>query len=73
MKKIISVLLCALLSIAALAQSANMMSMARAELAKRGLNETEVRARLLGRKRPPKPPAMPAVKAQPPMVRSRAR
>lgn len=47
MKKIISVLLCALLSIAALAQSANMMSMARAELAKRGLNETEVRARLL--------------------------
>ena len=47
MKKIVSVLLCALLSIAALAQSANMMSMARAELAKRGLNETEVRARLL--------------------------
>lgn len=47
MKKILSVLLCVLLSVAALAQSANMMSMARAELSKRGLNETEVRARLL--------------------------
>ena len=47
MKKIVSVLLCALLSITALAQSANMISLARAELAKRGLNETEVRARLL--------------------------
>lgn len=47
MKKIASVLLCALLSVAALAQSANMLSMARAELAKRGLSETEARARLL--------------------------
>ena len=47
MKKILSVLLCVLLSVAALAQSANMMSLARAELAKRGLTESEVRARLL--------------------------
>ena len=47
MKKIVSVLLCILLSIVALAQSANMMSLARAELAKRGLTESEVRARLL--------------------------
>ena len=38
---------CALLSLTALAQSANMLSMARSELEKRGLNETEVRARLL--------------------------
>ena len=47
MKKFISVFLCALLSLAALAQSANMLSMARSELQKRGLNETEVRTRLL--------------------------
>ena len=47
MKKIVSVFLCALLSIAALAQPANLLSMARTELEKRGLNETEVRARLL--------------------------
>ena len=36
-----------LLSLTALAQSANMMALAQAELQKRGLNETEVRARLL--------------------------
>ena len=47
MKKIAMAILCAALSLAALAQSANMLSMARAELDKRGLNETEVRARLL--------------------------
>ena len=47
MKKIVSVLLCMLLTVVALAQSANLLSMARAELEKRGLNETEVRARLL--------------------------
>ena len=47
MKKIAMALLCALLSVAAYAQSANMLAMARAELDKRGLNETEVRARLL--------------------------
>ena len=41
------VLLCALLSVVALAQSANLLSMARSELSKRGLDETEVRARLL--------------------------
>ncbi len=40
-------LLCMVLSFTALAQSANMLSMARAELSKRGLNETEVRTRLL--------------------------
>ena len=37
----------AMLSIAAAAQNANMMSMARAELSKRGLEESEVRTRLL--------------------------
>lgn len=37
----------AMLSIAAAAQNANMMSMARAELSKRGLEEGEVRTRLL--------------------------
>ena len=47
MKKLATVLLCALLSVVAFAQSANLLSMARAELNKRGLNETEVRARLL--------------------------
>ena len=47
MKKLTTVLLCALLSVVAFAQSANLLSMARAELNKRGLNETEVRARLL--------------------------
>ena len=36
-----------MLSIAAVAQNANMMSMARAELSKRGLEESEVRTRLL--------------------------
>ncbi len=47
MKKFISVLLCALISLTAFAQSANLLSMARAELQKRGLEEMEVRARLL--------------------------
>jgi len=47
MKRFASVILCVLLSLTALAQSANMLSMARAELEKRGLTETEVRARLL--------------------------
>ena len=39
--------LCILLSVAALAQNVNLLSMARTELEKRGLNETEVRARLM--------------------------
>ena len=47
MKKILTVLTCILLSLTALAQSVNMLSMARAELAKRGLEENEVRARLM--------------------------
>ena len=48
MKKVILLsLLFMLLPIAAMAQSPNLMSMARGELQKRGLEETEVRARLL--------------------------
>lgn len=47
MKKLLTVLAFAVLSLTALAQSANMMSMARSELQKRGLAEAEVRARLL--------------------------
>ena len=47
MKKLLSVALCMLLSLTALAQSANLLSMARAELDKRGLSEAEVRTRLL--------------------------
>ena len=47
MKKIVLAFLCMVLSLTALAQTANMMSMARAELQKRGLNEAEVRTRLL--------------------------
>ena len=47
MKKILMTLLCTLLATAAFAQSAAMLSMARGELEKRGLTETEVRARLL--------------------------
>jgi protein involved in polysaccharide export with SLBB domain len=47
MKKILTVLTCILLSLTALAQSVNMLSMARSELAKRGLEEAEVRARLM--------------------------
>ena len=39
--------MCMLISLSALAQSANMLAMARSELAKRGLEETEVRARLM--------------------------
>ncbi|MCR5409033.1 MAG: SLBB domain-containing protein [Bacteroidales bacterium] len=47
MKKILTAIACILLSLTALAQSANMLSLARAELAKRGLEENEVRTRLL--------------------------
>ena len=47
MKKILTAIACILLSLTALAQSANMLSMARAELSKRGLEESEVRARLM--------------------------
>ena len=48
MKKfLLAMMLFAFLPLAALAQTPTMMSMARAELQKRGLNETEVRARLL--------------------------
>ena len=46
MKKVLAVLF-AMLPMMAYAQSASMMAMAQAELQKRGLNETEVRARLL--------------------------
>ena len=47
MKRILTVFACVLLSLTALAQSPNVMAMAQAELQKRGLNEQEVRARLL--------------------------
>ena len=47
MKRILMALTCILLSLTALAQSANMLSMARSELAKRGLEEGEVRSRLM--------------------------
>jgi protein involved in polysaccharide export with SLBB domain len=47
MKRILTALACILLSFTALAQSANMLSLARAELAKRGLEENEVRMRLM--------------------------
>ena len=48
MKKfLLAMLLFAALPVVVMAQSPNMMAMAQAELQKRGLNETEVRARLL--------------------------
>ena len=48
MKKILlAIMIFAALPLAALAQTPNMMAMARAELQKRGLEESEVRARLL--------------------------
>lgn len=47
MKKLVSILLCSLLSVALFAQTASMINMARAELEKRGLEESAVRARLL--------------------------
>ena len=47
MKRIITVFACILMSLTVFAQSANMLSMARAELSKRGLEETEVRERLM--------------------------
>lgn len=47
MKKIVMTFLCILLSAVAFAQSANLLSLARAELDKRGLTEAEVRTRLL--------------------------
>ena len=48
MKRILIALMVSLvLPVAVLAQNATMISMAQAELNKRGLNETEVRARLL--------------------------
>ena len=46
MKKVLAVLF-AMLPLVVFAQSASMMAMAQAELQKRGLNETEVRTRLL--------------------------
>ncbi|MBO4341361.1 MAG: SLBB domain-containing protein [Bacteroidales bacterium] len=46
MKRIITAFACVLLSLTALAQSANIMVLARGELQKRGLNEMEVRTRL---------------------------
>ena len=46
MKKILACV-ALMLPLAVFAQSASMISMARAELQKRGLEETEVRARLL--------------------------
>ena len=47
MKKFATLLLCTLLSAVVFAQTASMLSMARGELAKRGLTEAEVRVRLL--------------------------
>lgn len=48
MKKFVSVLLCSLLSVALLAQSSvSLVTLARAEISRRGLEEEEVRARLL--------------------------
>lgn len=47
MKRILTAFACIFLSISVFAQSANMLAMARAELNKRGLEENEVRARLL--------------------------
>ncbi|MBR0109411.1 MAG: SLBB domain-containing protein [Bacteroidales bacterium] len=47
MKKFLTAVMCMLISLSALAQSANMLAMARSELAKRGLEESEVRARLM--------------------------
>ena len=46
-KLVLAVMLLAMLPLAMVAQSPNMMAMARAELQKRGLDETEVRTRLL--------------------------
>ena len=47
MKKILTAILCMTLSLSAFAQSANLLSMARSELTKRGLEESEVRTRLM--------------------------
>lgn len=47
MKRIATVFLCACLTLSALAQNPTILAAARAELGKRGLDETEVRARLL--------------------------
>ena len=47
MKKFLTAIVCMAISLSALAQSANMLAMARSELSKRGLDETEVRARLM--------------------------
>ena len=47
MRKILTTLLCTMLLVSAYAQSVNIMNLVRNELAKRGLAETEVRARLL--------------------------
>ena len=47
MRRLFLTIICAFVSLTLLAQSANLMSMARGELARRGLAETEVRARLL--------------------------
>ncbi|MBQ7467368.1 MAG: SLBB domain-containing protein [Bacteroidales bacterium] len=47
MKKILTTLLMSFMLTATFAQNATIMSLAQAELAKRGLNETEVRARLV--------------------------
>ena len=47
MKRILTAIACLFLTVALFAQSANMLSMARSELSKRGLEENEVRARLM--------------------------
>ena len=47
MKRILTAFACIFMAVTVFAQSANMLVMARAELNKRGLDETEVRARLL--------------------------
>ena len=47
MRKILTTLLCTMLLVSAYAQSVSIMNIVRTELAKRGLNETEVRTKLL--------------------------
>ncbi len=47
MRKILTSLLCSMLLVTAYAQSGSIMSLVSTELAKRGLNETEVRSRLM--------------------------
>lgn len=47
MRRTLSIILCLFLSLVAIAQSASVLALARGELERRGLNESEVRTRLL--------------------------